>query len=65
MKTIKYNPVDFLDTCESRDTYLKSMVENGDPQMIASAVYNILLAQKKYDGCCRVDSNKLTEALCN
>ena len=38
MKTIKYDPVDFMDDSEDMLAYLCEITETGDPEMIANAL---------------------------
>ena len=63
MKTIKYDPVDFMDDSEDMLAYLCEITETGDPEMIAGAIYDILRAQKKLTGNCCIDEEKLIQSL--
>ena len=47
METIKYDPVDFLDDNESIKAYLQEVIDDGDPKLISSAIYDVLRALKK------------------
>ena len=63
METIKYDPVDFLDDNESIKAYLQEVIDDGDPKLISSAIYDVLRALKKNKGCCGIDQEKLLQAL--